>query len=474
MPDKSLNIIPDRVGTIHLVAACGTGMAALACLLRDLGYQVTGSDHNVYPPMSDLLADRGIPVAAGFAAENLAHQPDLVVVGNAVSGDNPEAVAVREMRLPYCSMPQALNHFLANDKSVLMVCGTHGKTTTTALLAWMLQTAGLDPSFMIGGLVRNFDGNYRLGQGPHMVIEGDEYDTAFFDKTSKFLHYRPAVTVVTGVEFDHADIFADLAEVKASFGELLSGLSPDSRLFAFDADQNLADLVKQARPVVEFYGESPEAAWRLEQVRLLPPKSEFTVMKNGRFYGRFVTPLAGRYNLVNALAALAVADSVGVTREKIGQALDSFSGVKRRQEVRGVKNGITVMDDFAHHPTAVAATIAGIRPFYPEGRLIAVFEPRTNTSMRDVFQKDYAGAFEGADLVCVSDPPFPRKIPEGHRFSSVRLAADLNSPKRPAFRFPDAAAIVDFLARQARSGDLILVMSNGGFDNIQEKLLARL
>ena len=474
MSDQALNIIPSNVNTIHLVAACGTGMAALACLLRDLGYAVTGSDHNVYPPMSDLLADRGIPLAAGFAADNLAHSPDLVVIGNAVTRDNPEAAAVRAMKLPYCSMPQAINHFAARDKSILMVCGTHGKTTTTALLAWMLHTAGRDPSFMIGGMVRGFESNYRLGAGPHMVIEGDEYDTAFFDKTAKFLHYRPAVTVVTGVEFDHADIFADLAAVMASFRALLAGLAPASRLLACDGDANLAELVKQAGRPAEWYGESPAASWRLAGANVKPPQSEFTVTRNGRVYGEFVTPLQGRYNLLNAVGAMAAADSAGVSAEAVGRALADFPGVKRRQEIRGVKNGITVMDDFAHHPTAVAATIAGVRPFYPDGRLIAVFEPRTNTSMRNVFQTAYAGAFAGADLVCVSDPPFPDKVPAGQRFSSERLAADLSRPDRPAYRFAGAAAIVDFLATAARPGDLILVMSNGGFDNIHENLLARL
>jgi len=474
MIDPKKNRIPDNVKSVHLIAVCGTAMAALACMLKELGYTVTGSDRNVYPPMSDLLAKNQVPVAQGFAAENLDHRPDLVVVGNAVSKDNAEVVRLGEMGLCYCSMPQAIQHFAAKDREVLLVCGTHGKTTTSSLLAWMLYSAGLDPSFVIGGVVKDFGGNFRLGQGRHMVIEGDEYDTAFFDKRSKFFHYQPKVTILTGVEFDHADIFADFAAVRKTFDEFVGGLLPESTLFAFDSDPVVADLVKDRVCNVKMYGNRDDSAWRLGRVVLKPPASVVEMMHNGTVFGTFETRLIGRYNLLNALAAAGTAHSVGVSAEEISKALATFSGVRRRQEVRGVVRGITVMDDFAHHPTAVAATIAGVRPFYPEGRVIAVFEPRTNTSMRNIFQQDYAKAFDMADMVCVSRVPLPEKVPEGMRFSSRQLADDLIKRGKEAYCFDGVDAIVDFLKGRAAAGDLVLVMSNGGFDNIHEKLLVGL
>ncbi|MFZ5563909.1 MAG: UDP-N-acetylmuramate:L-alanyl-gamma-D-glutamyl-meso-diaminopimelate ligase [Thermodesulfobacteriota bacterium] len=474
MIDPNRNRIPDSVKSVHLIAVCGTAMAALACMLKELGYAVTGSDRNVYPPMSDLLAKNGIPVGQGFLPQHLDHRPDLVVVGNAVSKDNAEVVRMGEMGLAYCSMPQAIHHFAARGKEVLLVCGTHGKTTTSSLLAWMLYAAGLDPSFVIGGVVRDFGGNYRLGSGPHMVIEGDEYDTAFFDKRSKFFHYRPKVTILTSVEFDHADIFADFAAVRKTFDEFVAGLLPESTLLAFDSDPVVADLVKDRACRVEMYGNRSDSTWRLGDVALKPPASVVEMIHNGKRFGAFETRLVGRYNLLNALAAAGAAHRVGVPADRIAKALATFAGVRRRQEVRGVVRGVTVMDDFAHHPTAVAQTIAGVRPFYPGGRLIAVFEPRTNTSMRNVFQQDYAKAFDLADMVCVSRVPMPEKVPEGMRFSSRQLADDLMKRGKEAYCFDGADAIVDFLKTRVAAGDLVLVMSNGGFDNIHEKLLASL
>lgn len=474
MIDPNKNRIPDNVKSVHLIAVCGTAMAALACMLKEMGLAVTGSDRNVYPPMSDLLAKNGIAVAQGFLPEHLAHRPDLVVVGNAVSRDNVEVVETARLGLAYCSMPQAIHHFAAKDREVLLVCGTHGKTTTSSLLAWMLYSAGLDPSFVIGGVVKDFGGNFRLGKGRHMVIEGDEYDTAFFDKRSKFFHYQPKVTILTSVEFDHADIFADFAAVKKTFDEFIGGLARQSTLFAFDSDPVVADLVKARACNVKMYGNRADSAWRLGKVEVKPPASVVEMICENRVFGVFETRLVGRYNLLNALSAAAAAHSVGVSADQIGKALAGFAGVRRRQEVRGVSRGVTVMDDFAHHPTAVAETIAGVKPFYPGGRLIAVFEPRTNTSMRNVFQQDYVKAFDLADMVCVSRIPMPEKVPEAMRFSSKQLADDLAKRGREAYCFDGADAIVEFLKGRVVSGDVILVMSNGGFDNIHEKLLSGL
>ncbi|GBC62036.1 UDP-N-acetylmuramate:L-alanyl-gamma-D-glutamyl-m eso-diaminopimelate ligase [Desulfonema ishimotonii] len=469
--DLSKNRIPGTVEKIHLIAVCGTGMGALAGMLRDLGYQVTGSDQGIYPPMSEFLDRKGIPVTEGFDAGSLAYRPDLVIVGNAVTRLNPEAQAMSDMGLNFCSMPQAINHFIAGDKKVLMVTGTHGKTTTCSILAWMLYEAGLDPAFFIGGILRDFNSNYRMGKGEYIVIEGDEYDTAFFDKGPKFVHYDPLMAVLTGVEFDHADIFRDLEHVKSFFDRLLSKMTPESTLMAFDANENVADLVRDRACRVLKYGGREDSPWRLGAVRAAPPWTVFEVLKYREPFGRFRTKLVGRHNLLNALSAIAVADRLGISADAIGRALETFQGPKRRQEVRGVKNGVTVMDDFAHHPTAVRETIRAVRPFYPDGRLIAVFEPRTNTSMRDVFQDVYATVFDDADMICIRKPSRLDKVPENERFSSEKLVNDLNARGESAYHSDDTDGIIAFLTGEARPGDVVLVMSNGGFDNIHERLL---
>jgi UDP-N-acetylmuramate: L-alanyl-gamma-D-glutamyl-meso-diaminopimelate ligase len=411
----------------------------------------------------------------GFAADHLHHRPDLVVVGNAVTRDNPEAAAMRAMGLAYCSMPEALNNFAAAGKETMLVAGTHGKTTTSSLLAWLLHSAGQDPSFMIGGILNNFSGNYRIGQGHAFVVEGDEYDTAYFDKGAKFLHYRPRVAIVTGVEFDHADIFNDLAHVKSTFQLFMERLTPDSCLLAYDDDANLADLLKEAPACqVERYGLDQKSDWRLGKVRVDNAETLFEVHRQNESLGTFRTSMIGRHNLLNALAALAAAVHSGVARTDLQRGLAGFRGIKRRQEVRGVKNGITVIDDFAHHPTAVRETVKAVRNFCGRKRLIAVFEPRTNTSMRDVFQREYAACFDPADLVVIRKPPLLEKIPEGQRFSSARLVADIEKRGNAAHYFEDTDAIIAFLVDKARAQDVILVMSNGGFDNIHARLLEAL
>ncbi|KPJ77145.1 MAG: Mur ligase [Deltaproteobacteria bacterium SG8_13] len=465
---------PENIGRIHLIAVCGTGMGALACMLKESGYEVTGSDQNVYPPMSRFLQEKGIDVTRGFSGDNLALRPDLVVVGNAVSKTNPEVEAMMELGLAYCSMPQALNHLVAAGKKPIVITGTHGKTTTAALIAHLLVQAGLDPTFMIGGILKNFDSNYRLGKGEYFVVEGDEYDTAFFDKGPKFLHYRPHAAVLTSVEFDHADIFADLDHVKAAFRQFVAGLPPTCRLVAFDGDHSVQDLIRNSPCRVESYGQQPGSHWRMDNIEVQPPRTTFEVFKTNGPFKRFRSPLMGDHNLRNTLAAIAVADCLNIPADGIEAALASFAGIRRRQEIRGVRNGITVMDDFAHHPTAVRETIRAVRPFFRPGRVVAVFEPRTNSSMRDVFQETYAQSFDAADLVCIRRPPLLEKIPPEQRFSSEKLVADLTDRGKKAHFFPDTDTIIGFLRAEARSGDLILVMSNGGFDNIHERLLEQL
>lgn len=457
-----------------MIAACGTGMGALASILKDMGFKVTGSDQKVYPPMSDFLSGKGIEITEGFSEKNVAYGPDLVIVGNAVSKDNPEVVGMYQMGLEFCSMPQAVNHFVASGKKPLVVTGTHGKTTTASILAWVLYESGLDPTYMIGGILKNFESNYRLGSGGYIVLEGDEYDTAFFDKGPKFLHYDPFVAILTSVEFDHADIFRDVHHVKQVFDVLIDGISPQNTLVAFDDDENVADLIKDKSCRVVKYGKNADALWRLGAVSIQPPWTCFEVLKQDTVFGKFKTRLVGEHNLLNALAVIAVADHLTIPVEAISTAFETFEGIKRRQQVRGEKSGITVMDDFAHHPTAVRETIRAVKPFYPNGRLIAVFEPRTNSSMRTVFQDVYPLSFDGADIICIRQPSRLDKIPPGERFSSQQLVDDLNRQGKNAHFFQNTETILDFLITEARSGDLVLVMSNGGFDNIHERLLKSL
>ncbi len=474
MIEMKKNRIPGGVRTVHLIAVCGTAMGALACMLKDLGFDVSGSDHKVYPPMSVFLQQKGIEVMDGFCARNLERVPDLVVVGNAVTRENPEVKEMQRLGLAFCSMPQALNRFVAENKKTLLVSGTHGKTTASSILAWMLYRAGLDPSFMIGGILKNFDSNYRLGKGPFCVVEGDEYDTAFFDKGAKFMHYSPRAAVVTGVEFDHADIFRDLEHVKQVFGRFLSGLQENSLLMAYDSDENVSELLPDCHCRVLRYGTKSDSPWRLGSVTFDSGWTRFEVLKGRRRFGVFKTRLFGRHNLLNALADIAIADDLQIPVGVMAGALESFDGIKRRQEIRGTRRGITVMDDFAHHPTAVRETVRAVRGVHANGRVIAVFEPRTNTSMRAVFQTEYVRSFDGADLVCIRKPPLLEKIPPGHRFSSSRLVEDLVKRGLDAHYFEDTGEIIDFLATHAQAGDLIMIMSNGGFDNIHEQLLDRL
>ena len=468
------NDIPKTVETIHLIAVCGTGMGALACMLKDLGFEVSGSDQKVYPPMSVFLKQKGIQIKDGFKADNLSHAPDLVIVGNAVSRDNTEVEELHRLGLNFCSMPQALNRFVAAGKHTLLVSGTHGKTTTSSILAWILYEAGFDPSYMIGGLVKNFDSNYRLGSGAYFVVEGDEYDTAFFDKGPKFQHFQPQWAVLTGVEFDHADIFNDLNHVKAIFKKFVSELPGSTTLLAFDGDRNVTEVIDHHQCRIERYGQQAGSPWRLGSVSAIPPWTVFEVTKNNQSFGTFKTRLYGEHNLLNALACIAIADGLDIPVNVIAAALQTFEGIKRRQEVRGQKRQITVLDDFAHHPTAVRETVRAVKSVVSGGRLIAVFEPRTNTSMRSVFQDEYSTVFDPADIICIRKPPLLNKIPSGQRFSSKQLVDDLKSRGKDAHYFPDTDTILDFLLSNARPQDFVLIMSNGGFDNIHERLLEKL
>ena len=464
---------------VHFVAIAGTGMGSLAGLLKERGHTVTGSDENVYPPMSSALERWGIPVAIGFRPENvLAERPDLVVIGNAVRPENPEARAAIDGGIPYRSFPDALYEQAIRGKHAVVIAGTHGKTTTTSLVATLLLEAGRDPSLLVGGLAENFGGSFRDGAGPEFVVEGDEYDTAFFDKTPKFLHYHPDTLVVTSIEFDHADIYRDLAHVEGEFVKLVRGLPAAGTLVAASGSPSLDAVAAQAPCRVLRYGIEDGSDVEARGLEPRPEGTRFTLRVRGAGEASALLPAWGAFNVANALAAAGVCAARGVALDAIAAGLARFRGVKRRQEVRGEAGGITVVDDFGHHPTAVRETLAALRGRFPGRPLVAVFEPRSNTSRRAVFQREYAEAFDAAARVVVQivpdTPIYSAFGGEPERLSAERLARDVSARGVPCVALPDVDAIVDHLAKSCAPGDVVVTLSNGGFGGIWGKLLERL
>jgi UDP-N-acetylmuramate: L-alanyl-gamma-D-glutamyl-meso-diaminopimelate ligase len=455
---------------VHLSAVCGTAMASLAGLLKARGHEVTGSDQDVYPPMSTQLEELGVPIRSPYREENVPADADLVVIGNALSRGNPEVEVVLDRRQRMTSMPALLGEEFIRGRTSLVVAGTHGKTTTTSMLAHLLHQAGGDPSFLVGGVPRDFERSYRLGGGAHFVVEGDEYDCAFFDKRPKFVHYLPDVAVLGNVEYDHADIYPDLDAVRTAFLRLLQLVPRRGMLVAGVDSPEVRALLPRALSRVETFGFAEDAGWRAVEAG---PSGEgwcFRVRRGGQDLGLFTLALQGAHNVQNALAALAAATAAGVPLESARAALGSFRGVKRRLEVRGSVRGVTVYDDFAHHPTAVRETLRALRG--GEGRLIAVFEPRSYTSRTRVFQDDFARAFTEADLTLIAAAHLPGKVPEGQRLSEADLVAGIEAAGGRARFVPGVEQIVALLAAEAREGDRIAVLSNGGFGGIHEKLLA--
>lgn len=475
--NPALNRAPTAPAHIHLIGICGTAMAALAGMLKEQGFIITGSDQQVYPPMSDFLAGRHIEVQQGFRAENLHPAPDLVIVGNVVRAVNPEAIELARLALPYLSMPQALAHFFLQGKVPLVVSGTHGKTTTSSLLATTLLRMGEAPGFMIGGLVEAFGRNYNVDKSPYFVIEGDEYDTAFFNKVSKFHHYLPKFAICTSVEFDHADIFPDLVAIKRTFAEFFGRIPEDGALIAHGDDPVLNELLSAVHCPIITYGSGENCRWRLHEIESRDLHSSFIFSyqgAEGALQGSCDLPMPGRHNCLNALAVIALLHRLDFPLERILRAMSTFEGVKRRQQIRGTVRGITVVDDFAHHPTAVLLTIEALHQAWPQSRLLVVFEPRTNSSRRAIFQEDYAKAFAGADQILIRQALPLDGIAAEEQFSSTRLAEDLHKQGLDAQSFADTDGIIDYLARHAQSGDKVIILSNGGFDNIHSRLLARL
>lgn len=465
----------------HLIGVCGTAMGSLAGMLKAQGHRVTGSDKAFYPPMGDELKRLGIETFDGFAAEHLllpdGAAPDLVVVGNATSRGNAEIEYALNAKLRCASMPEVIREQFIRGKHSTVVAGTHGKTTTTSIMAWVLETAGLDPSFLIGGVAENFGASFKVTPSQHFVIEGDEYDTAYFDKGPKFLHYLPDLVILNNVEYDHADIYADLEAVKKSFRLLINLIPSNGRLIAGWDSPVVRELIEH--PIapqgvwcpVESFGLDDGAKWTARNIEYLPDETRFTVFCDGREYGSFRTPLAGAFNVRNCLGVIAATESLGIECAAVTDALATFKSVKRRMQVRGEANGVTVIDDFAHHPTAVRETLLAIAQKYPGRRLVAVFEPRTWASRKKVFQDLYAQAFDPAGYIVIAALFEAHRIASAEQMSIGKLIEDLQAQGKPAHAIDRADAIVAHLTPELRAGDVVAIMSNGGFGGIHQKLL---
>jgi UDP-N-acetylmuramate: L-alanyl-gamma-D-glutamyl-meso-diaminopimelate ligase len=461
-------------------------MASLAGMLQERGFRVTGSDAAAYPPMSTFLELLGIPVAQPFAEANLNPRPDLVVVGNALSRGNVELERLLDERIPFCSLPQLLHDEFLVGKNVLVVAGTHGKTTTTSMLAWIFETAGLQPSFLIGGIAENFGRSFGLSEGKHFILEGDEYDTAFFDKGPKFLHYFPDSVILTSVEFDHADIYKDLDAVETAFKRLVNLVPRRGRIVAFDPGEisgesrgesrgeSMDRCLKKAFCPVERYGASDRADWKIENLKLHEERTTWSVMRAGKPWANFEFPLGGEYNVWNATAAAALAANYEISRNVIAKALATFRSVKRRLELKAEVNGITIIDDFAHHPTAIEQTILALRARYPQSRLWVVLEPRSNTMRRNVLQDALARSLALADQVVIAAIFKSEAIPEPERLDLNRVVSEIQKRGKQARIFADADAIVNAIVPELRQRDVVAILSNGGFGGIYEKLPRRL
>lgn len=464
---------------IHLIGICGTAMASLAGMLQRKGHRVTGSDMAAYPPMSDFLRELGIPIAEPFSEDNLDPAPDLVIVGNALSRGNPEIEFVLDRRIPFTSLAQIIHdEFIAGHES-LVVAGTHGKTTTTSMLAWIYEVAGrkqpqLAPSFLIGGIAENFGSSFQLRNGQPFIVEGDEYDTAFFDKGPKFMHYFPDAMILTHVEFDHADIYHDLDAVKTAFKRLVNLVPRRGRVVAFDGSVNVTDCVAKAFCNVERYGFSEDSHWRVSELMQKEGRTDWRVLRGGGEWGEFTLPMAGEHNALNATAAAALAAGQGVNLGEIQEALRSFASVKRRLEVKAVVDGVTIIDDFAHHPTAIRETLRALRASYPGARLWAVLEPRSNTLRRNVFERELIAALGLADEIVLAGVFKQENIPESERLHPEAILSGLKAAGHRAELHRGADEIADAITPRLVRGDVVAVMSNGGFDGIYEKLPQRL
>jgi UDP-N-acetylmuramate: L-alanyl-gamma-D-glutamyl-meso-diaminopimelate ligase len=469
MPDDNGNVLttiqPGSIARIHLVGVAGTGMGSFAGMLKAAGYHVTGSDEKVYPPMSDMLKAWGVEVMTPYSPANLdAAKPDLVIIGNVIRRVNPEATAVRERGIPQMSFPAAFGSLVLQQKHSVVVAGTHGKTTTSALLAHVLVSAGTDPTFLVGGVTLNYDGNFRNGNGPFVVVEGDEYDTAYFDKGPKFLHYRARTALLTSVEFDHADIYRDMAHYESAYDKFAATIPEDGFLAVAASYPNAVAIARRsAKCYVATYAADGNADYHGEELTFGPEGARFVIREPRGHAGKFLLPMSGHHNVENAIGVYAACRALGLKADDIREGFASFQGVKRRQEIRGEVHGVLVLDDFAHHPTAVRETITAIRLRYPDRRLWAVFEPRSNTSRRNIHQSEYTHAFTGAARATIRVPEPHDKVPVNERLNIDAVVAALNAQGIEADASPDVDVLVQRVIAGARAGDVLLVMSNGAF-----------
>ncbi|AGH95569.1 UDP-N-acetylmuramate:L-alanyl-gamma-D-glutamyl-meso-diaminopimelate ligase [Pseudobdellovibrio exovorus] len=474
MPQASINDL-QQGSHIHLMGICGTAMASLAGLLKDRGFKVTGSDSNPYPPMSTQLENMGIQIQKPYKKENLSMKPDFVVVGNVISASNEEAQEMVRLGLPFCSLPQAMGEAIIENRESFVISGTHGKTTTTSLMSWVAECCGLQPGFLIGGIPKNFNQSFRNPAANTFIIEGDEYDTAYFDKVPKFTHYRPRHVVLTSVEFDHADIYKNFDEVKSAFVKLMTLVPSSGSVVFWGDDQNVRAVAEHSKTAKTFsYGLTEKNDYIANILSADTAETQFEVKFRQQLVGVFNTPMVGRFNILNALAVVAQAHIHNWDMGKVSEALRTFGGVKRRQEILGEFSGVLLIEDFAHHPTAVKETIHAIQGKYKDRKVFSIFEPRSATSRRKVFQKDYVEAFKEAHEILIAKAFDQGKIDEDNRFSSLELVQDLCSQGKTAAEFESADLIVENIAARSKSGDIVLIMSNGGFDGIYEKLINRL
>ncbi len=458
---------------IHMMGICGTAMGGLAGLLKNLGYKVTGSDQNVYPPMSTQLQKLGIKIMEGYKKENLTPRPDLVIVGNVMTRKHEEVEALLQTDIPYTHLPNAIGEFIIGERDSIVISGTHGKTTTTAMMAFVAQSCGLNPGFLIGGKPIDFDVSFQIPQKNTFVIEGDEYDTAFFAKVPKFLFYKPKHVVLTSVEFDHADIYKDFEAVKSAFKDLLKILPPNGVLVANAEDAGVQEVLQSGtKAKVVTYG-LRTGDYRVQNIKFSESSSEFDVVHKDK-KNHVQIQLFGSHNIANALSVFALASELGWNSEKINEGLKNFRGVKRRQEIIGKPRNITIIEDFAHHPTAVKVTANSIKERFSQSKMFTVFEPRSATSRRKIFQKDYVDAFSGDWIPLFAKPYNQNNISETDRFSIEELVEDLKKAGLPAKSFENVDQIVQAIKSQAKSGDVVLIMSNGGFDGIYNKILKAL
>jgi len=462
-------LVSQNIKKIYFLALCGTGMASLAAMMKQKGYTVYGSDKSVYPPMSDFLAEQKIPIYDGFEPAHLDPAPDLVVVGNVISRGNSELEYLLNEKIPYMSLPDVLREFFIRDHRSIVVTGTHGKTTTTSMLSWIYHVADLEPSFMVGGIPNNFEKSYQLGTGKDFIVEGDEYDSAYFDKVAKFMRYMPDIGVINTIEFDHADIYGSMDEIVTAFQRFVN-LIPQNGLLIVCSDNEQAFKVSQRAfcPVITFGLESP-ADWTAENISVSATGMEFDVKQEGKFWEHVIMPMVGRHNIRNALAAVIVANYAAISKNDICYALSTFKGVKRRLEIKPAVNGIIIYDDFAHHPTAVYETLSALCDRHAGQKIYALYEPRSATSRRNVFQKEFVSAFQPADTVLIAPVHRPDKAPASRLFSGEKLAQELREKGKES-HLMTVSQMIAYLKSNLHEGDIVVTFSNGPFDNIHEKL----